>query len=389
MNKPVSTSERDIASELRLRPDPLPVTRISRKVLIALGAVGSACIVAAVAWAMSGHGQGQRKPELFATDSKSQPEGLAALPKDYAAEAAAAPKLGPPLPGDLGRPLLQAQGVDTTTSPSQPPAAMPSQAQQQIAQERESARVGRLFASEVNNTGSGVAEAAPAADPASLLQEGEGPIGDRKLAFLNGPADTRVVSAERLRPPVSPYIVQAGSVIPAALITGIRSDLPGQVVAQVSENIYDSPTGTFLLIPQGSKLIGSYDSQIAFGQRRVLLAWTRLILPGGKSIVLERQPAADPQGYGGLQDGVDNHWGQIFSAALVSTLLGVGADIGAHQSESDLVQALRFGFAGSVNQAGQQVVGRSLQVQPTLTIRPGAPVRVMVTRDLVLEPISN
>ena len=205
----------------------------------------------------------------------------------------------------------------------------------------------------------------------------------------NGQSDPRTVSAERLQAPPSPYVVQAGSVIPAALVTGIRSDLPGQVIAQVSENVYDSPTGKVLLIPQGSRLIGTHDSQIAFGQRRVLLAWTRLILPGGRSIVLERQPVSDPQGYAGLEDGVNNHWGQLFSAALVSTLLGVGADIGVNQNSSDLVQAFRFGFASSVNQAGQQVVGRSLQVQPTLTIRPGSPVRVMVTRDLVLEPIRS
>jgi type IV secretion system protein VirB10 len=207
------------------------------------------------------------------------------------------------------------------------------------------------------------------------------------LAFLNGRADQQTASGERLQPPPSPYVVQAGSVIPAALVTGIRSDLPGQVVAQVSENVYDSPTGKIVLIPQGAKLIGTYDSQIAFGQRRVFLAWTRLILPGGHSIVLERQPVADPEGYAGLEDGVNDHWGQLFSAALVSTLLGAGADIGVSQNNgSDLVQAFRFGFANNINQAGQQVVGRSLQVQPTLTIRPGSPIRVMVTRDLVLEP---
>ena len=123
--------------------------------------------------------------------------------------------------------------------------------------------------------------------------------------------------------------MQAGNVIPASLITGIRSDLPGQITAQVTENVYDSPTGRFLLIPQGARLIGIYDSQVAFGQSRVLLVWTRLIMPNGRSIVLERQPGADTAGYAGLEDEVDNHWGALFKAALLSTLLGVGSELGS------------------------------------------------------------
>ena len=112
--------------------------------------------------------------------------------------------------------------------------------------------------------------------------------------------------------------------ISAALITGLRSDLPGQITAQVTEYIFDSPTGRSLLIPQGARLIGIYDSQVAYGQSRVLLVWTRLIMPNGRSIILERQPGADTGGYAGLQDEVDHHWGELFKAALLSTLLGVG-----------------------------------------------------------------
>jgi type IV secretion system protein VirB10 len=115
-------------------------------------------------------------------------------------------------------------------------------------------------------------------------------------------------------PPASADILQAGSVIPAALLTGIRSDLPGLVTAQVTENVYDSPTGAILLIPQGARLIGAYNSQIAFGQSRVQLVWTRLIMPDGASILLDNQPAADPAGYAGLHDRVDNHWGMLFKA---------------------------------------------------------------------------
>jgi type IV secretion system protein TrbI len=170
-----------------------------------------------------------------------------------------------------------------------------------------------------------------------------------------------------------------------AFITGIRSDLPGQITAQVTENVYDTPTGRARLIPQGARLIGVYDSQVAFGQSRL----TRLIMPNGRSIVLERQPGADAAGYAGLQDDVDYHWKELFGAAALSTLLGVGSELGSgadNGSNTAILQALRLGAANSLNQTGQQVVRRNLDIQPTLTIRPGFPVRVIVNRDLVLEP---
>jgi len=205
----------------------------------------------------------------------------------------------------------------------------------------------------------------------------------RRQAFLDRASDRRTVSSERLVGLAAPAILQAGSVIPAALITGIRSDLPGLVTAQVTQNVYDSPTGRILLIPQGARLIGDYDADVAFGQNRVLLAWNRLILPDGRSVVLERQPAADTQGYAGLQDGTDYHWGGVLKAALVSTLLGAGAELGSGD-DGNLARAFRRGTQDSINRAGEQIVSRELNVRPTLTIRPGFPVRVLVTRDLIL-----
>jgi hypothetical protein len=122
---------------------------------------------------------------------------------------------------------------------------------------------------------------------------------DRQLAFLNQTPDKRTVSPDRVAAPASANVLQAGAVISAALITGIRSDLPGQITAQVTENVYDSPTGKILLVPQGTRVIGQYDSGVGFGQRRILLVWNRLIFPNGRSIVLERQPGADAEGYAG------------------------------------------------------------------------------------------
>jgi type IV secretion system protein TrbI len=161
------------------------------------------------------------------------------------------------------------------------------------------------------------------------------------------------------------------------------------ITAQVTENVFDSPTGRFLLIPQGARLIGVYDSQVAFGQSRVLLVWTRLIMPNGRSMVLEREQGADTAGYSGLEDEVNNHWGELFKAAALSILLAVGTEPGAgsntNSNDSAILQAMRRGAGDSLNQTGQQIVRRSLGIQPTLTIRSGFPVRVIVNRDLVLE----
>ncbi|MGX1074991.1 type IV secretory pathway VirB10-like protein [Bradyrhizobium elkanii] len=232
------------------------------------------------------------------------------------------------------------------------------------------------------------------ASAASTGDDGSAQSGqDRKLAFVNASVDRRTVSPDRVTKAASPYIVQAGTVIPGALITGIRSDLPGQVTAQVTENVFDTPTGRFLLVPQGARLIGTYDSQVTFGQSRVLLVWTRLIMPNGRSIVLERQPGADTAGYAGLEDQVDNHWGELFKAAALSTFLAVGTELGAgsdtNSNDSGIIQALRHGASDSLNQTGQQVVRRSLNIQPTLTVRPGFPVRVLVNRDLILVPYGG
>jgi type IV secretion system protein VirB10 len=135
-------------------------------------------------------------------------------------------------------------------------------------------------------------------------------------------------------------------------------------------------------------LIGQYDAEVGAGQERVLLVWNRLILPNGRSIVLERQPGADAAGFAGLQDRVDNHWGRLFRAGLLSTMLSVGAELG-RSGDNDIARAIRDGAQESVGDAGQEVVRRQLEIRPTLTIRPGHPVRVVVTRDLVLEPYGD
>jgi len=354
--------------------------RLSRKVLVALGLLAAVAIASALFLALEPKQQ-VAGLELYSTDNRTTPDGLTNLPRDYASLPNPVPKLGPPLPGDLGRPILNA-GAGNAGAPS------PSDAdKQRIAQEQEAARVSRLFATtNVRQTQPSMPNPSPLAAAATLGDANELTSQDHKRGFLKGNVDRRTVSPDRIAAPASPYVLQAGAVIPAALLTGLRSDLPGQVTAQVTEDVYDSPTGRFRLIPQGARLVGQYDARIAFGQTRALLVWTRLILPGGRSIVLERQPGADAEGYAGLEDDVDNHWGRLFKAAILSTLLSIGAEAGASGDEDELIRAIRRGSAESINRVGQRVVGRTLDVQPTITIRPGFPVRVMVTRDLVLEP---
>ncbi len=374
----------------RLRAEHPRVTRLSRKVLAGGSAVALLVIGGAVLWSLqSNRSRNQAADELHGTEHHNIADGITTLPKDYAGvPRQVIPQLGPPLPGDLGRPILAAQGQVPTIG-----ATAPDSEQQRRDQETEAARVSHLFASTNGREVRPPTAAAPGSDrtPSPNGDEGSAQSGqDRKLAFVNASVDRRTVSSDRVTRPASPYIVQAGTVIPGALITGIRSDLPGQITAQVTESVFDSPTGRLLLVPQGARLIGVYDSQVAFGQSRVLLVWTRLIMPNGRSIVLERQPGADAAGYSGLEDEVDNHWGELLKAAAMSTLLAVGTELGAgsdtNSNDREIIQALRHGAGDSFNQTGQQVVRRSLNIQPTLTIRPGFPVRVIVNRDLVLEP---
>lgn len=379
---PIAPSPEEITQPFRLRPEHPRVTRLSPKILAGGAALVSVTICGAVLWALqSNRTRGPAADELYSTDHRTIADGLAGLPKDYTGMPRDAPRLGPPLPGDLGRPIVAAQNQSG-------PLAIDVE-QQRANQESEAARTSRVFLP--NNARGNAApttqysheanSTTPSTDD-GFAQNGQ----DRKLAFLNAAVDRRTTSSDRVARPASPYVVQAGTVIPAALITGIRSDLPGQITAQVTENVFDSPTGRSLLVPQGTRLIGIYDSQVAFGQSRVLLVWTRLIMPNGHSIVLERQPGTDTAGNAGLKDEVDNHWGELFKAALLSTFLSVGTQLGSSGTEDDIVRALRRGGSDSLNQTGQQIVRRNLNIQPTLTIKPGFPVRVIVNRDLVLEP---
>lgn len=375
----MSETSSDTAAAMRLRADPPRVTRISRKVIVGLGVVAGLGIGAALIYGLQRPDRTAAPEELITTDRRQPADGLRDLPGSYDT----IPRLGPPLPGDLGGGILDAQQRgQPIAAPSLAPPTVDAAEQQRLA-ELEAARVSDIFfqtrPGAPVSTGFQMPPSAPGGGMAVT------PETDPRRAFLTGPIDRRTVATDRVQPPASPWLLQAGSVIPAALITGIRSDLPGQITAQVTQNVYDSLTGSLLLIPQGTRLIGAYDNSVTVGQRRVLLIWTRLIFPDGRSFVLERQPGADTAGYAGLEDRVDNHWGSILRAAGLSTLLAVGAELSLDE-EDRLARALRDGALDTINEAGQRIVQRQLEVPPTLTIRPGFPVRVIVTRDLVFAP---
>jgi type IV secretion system protein VirB10 len=208
----------------------------------------------------------------------------------------------------------------------------------------------------------------------------------RKLSFLKSGPEKEIYNPHGLQKPASPYQLLAGTIIAASMVSGLNSDLPGFVIAQVTENVYDTVSGRYLLIPQGARLIGKYDNVIAFGQERALVVWQRIILPDGSSIVIDNLPATDTGGYAGLADDVDLHTWKLLKGVALATVLGVGSQLAVGSSDSDLVKALQQSTQSTTNRAGQRLVERYLNVQPTITVRPGWPLRVIVHKDIVLRP---
>jgi type IV secretory pathway VirB10-like protein len=210
----------------------------------------------------------------------------------------------------------------------------------------------------------------------------------RRAQFVNGQRgrDDGVLDAA-YAPPRSPYTIQAGATISAALITALNSDQPGRVIAQVSENVFDSVTGETLLIPQGARLIGTYDADTAYGERRLLVVWNRLIMPNGWSIPLRAMPGADAAGSAGIAGDVDAHIGRIVVASLISAVLGVAANESEDEDDgARLSQSIGDAAAQQAAQTGSRIVDRELNVRPTLRVRAGARVRVLVSQDIQLRP---
>lgn len=403
---------------MALRAQPRPVTRLNRRSLALLAGLLALGVLGATVWSLQPktHRESSEPAELFNVDRVSRSEGLGQLPADYSKlpqpAPAPVPELGPPLPGDLGPAIVKSQQpvVPSYSPPGHDPAASERDARRK---ESEQAAAASVF---FRNGSQRAATAAPtavapgtpssvpsgltgfdpmAAGPASTPAQASGADAtasqnrqDQKEAFQKT-ASTETRNSGSLQLPASPYQVMAGTVIAGALVTGIQSDLPGDVIASVIEPVYDTATGKHLLIPQGSRILGRYNSQVSYGQSRVQVVWNRVILPDTSSLTLDNLVGSDPAGRAGLEDGVDWHWDRVFAGAALTSLLGIGAELAAPENRQDgnrIVIAGRDSLQDSVNQIGQEVTRRNLNIQPTLTARPGLPMRVIVNRDLMLRP---
>jgi type IV secretion system protein VirB10 len=407
---------------LALRARPRPITRINRRVLIGVAAVLLLMISSLVLVALKPPSLHVAAPqELINTEQKAITEGLARLPATYDGVRPDTKTRGEPSPAVATSGAQQTSGVPALSQTAPDAAAEFERAEKarlarMAGQARESQLFFRLASTArpreapapvlrpdpiprpdavTRDDDLGLSNALRTAERARAVAAGDLEAGDtvsdqaHKLSFLKAAPEKDVYNPHGLQKPASPYQLMAGTVISASLVTGLNADLPGFVIAQVTENVFDTVSGRYLLIPQGSRLVGKYDNVVAFGQERALVVWHRIIRPDGSSIVIDNLPATDTGGYAGLEDQVDPHTWKLLKGVALATVLGVGSQLAVgttNSGDSDLVKALQQSVQSTTNRAGQRLVERNLNVQPTITVRPGWPLRVIVHKDLVLRP---
>ena len=414
-NSEGSTPPPKMAPEsLELRARPRRVTRLNPRTLAVIAGGLATAVLGALLWSLQPQQRRQdtSPDELYNVDRIARSEALEQLPADYAQLAPPLPpempQLGPPLPGDLGGAMLKAE--QQLQNPHDPLADSDLAEAERLARLEEaeaaalspvlfrSVGIGRTNAPKPGQNRAGHGEAgamdAGSASNADVFADATASAArqDRNEVFPSKSANTPNSVSGFVQMPVSPYQVMAGTVIAAALVTGIQSDLPGDVIATVTEPVYDSATGEHELIPQGSRLLGRYNSQVSYGQRRVQVVWQRVILPDTSSFALDNLAGSDAAGHAGLEDGVDWHWDRIVAGAAMTSLLGIGAELASPSNRGDgdrIIIAGRDSLQDTVNQVGQEMTRRNLDIKPTLTQRPGLPLRVIVNRDMVLRPYQS
>ena len=410
------------SAALQIKGSPPSAKRFNKRVLGTLLGGSALAILLAAGFALrSPDSEAVAPQELYNTTSKALPDALNALPENYS-EVEPTPQfgiLGPPLPGDIGAGLYAEPKDIPTDNPFRyqpPPSYAPTRPQRyggtapQTSSNDPTGRTSNLFFIAKDGGGDSAKAAQGSApsfvDPgvaalAALLgqggngllnqsspQDGRGhSTSNTNDPFSSDLTDAEIYNPHSLRAPISPYQVMAGTIIPASLVTGLNSDLPGQIIAQITENVYDTPTGQYLLLPQGTRLLGRYDSDVDDGQSRAFVVWNRLIRPDGSSLVIESLPGVDLSGQAGLRDKVDRHIGSLFKAAILSSVLSIAAELSTDE-EDEFAEAIRSGGQDTINQAGQRVVNRALSRRPTLSVRPGWRLGVIVNRDLVLSPYN-
>jgi len=249
------------------------------------------------------------------------------------------------------------------------------------------ARLEQLRASGIGGGSSGASRGA-SSQGSDFLAPSDGGADDSYSVFANGQEGDRWELKSKPEAPRSPFELRAGFVVPATLISGINSDLPGQIMAQISQDVYDTPTGRHLLLPQGSRLVGSYSSDVAYGQSRVLVAWQRIVFPDGKAMDIGSMPGADQAGYSGFKDKVNNHYFRLFGSALLMSAVTAGVSLSQEQdnsgfgTETTASSAMSEALGQQLGQVTAQLISKNLNIAPKLEIRPGFRFNVIVTKDL-------
>jgi len=429
--------ENEIAgTPLPLSTPKIVVSRINRKLVFALLAIFGVVAAFSLLWAFSPDRkkvEETRRPEASAKQPPNLPDNVIDSPSSYndLAEGGNQPQSGPQsaggalqLPDNAGKSLSEAADGKpgytaypvSSSSSGQGQLTPAQQAAQAAAEQRRKDYVDSLRAP-VAFGGQPVGQVTQAANQLSspsvpspgidrletmIRRAGAGlPGGDddqnmqeEKRTFAGEKREHSPYLLAALQHPISRYEIKAGTIIPSLLLTGVNSDLPGQITAQVRENVYDTVTGRFLLIPQGTRLVGEYDSKVAYGQERALIVWSRMILPNGHSITLEGMPGVDMSGFAGLKDKVNNHYAKLLTGVVLGSVIGAGAQVatggqGTAFNAPSFGQLAVSGAAQHINQVGQQITQKNLNLQPTIEIRPGMKLNVFVTKDMTLKPYSR
>jgi type IV secretory pathway VirB10-like protein len=402
---------KETAAALTGRGKAPSVKRFNRKMLAGLAVVAGVVVV--LAFAVGLKTPKTKAPEAAATTARPPVPNaeVNALPGDYDAVA----QLGDPRPGDLGavNGLGAASDGMSGTTPKQltPLEQYAQQAELDRLRNEDRARTaGVSFATAGGNDGAVASQLAQGSADSAQLQErllelaqrgggaapgsaNPGPRDDAngqddKTEFAAKSRDTDFSLHAAVERPRSPYTLFAGTVLPCVLTQGINSDLPGQIGCLISQNVYDTVTGRYLLIPQGTKAIGTYDSRVAYGQERVLVVWTRLLRPDGTTLSLEGMPGTDLSGYAGLTGHVNNHYLRLLSGVVMGSLIGASAQIatGANSQNPSFAALAVQGAGQNINEAGQQITRKNLNIQPTIEVPPGARLNIFSTKDLILPP---
>lgn len=404
------------------------VKRFNRKTVAVLATLAVVIVMLAFGTSLS-----RRPPDRNTQEAAAQKvaantttsDAINGLPSDYS-QIKRTPTLGDPLPGDIGA-IAQASGTLPQGAPNYPAAPQPAQAQRQLTpleqyeQQQALERVKRAdqarqgsFSFEGGGRGSAGGSAAPGTELVEkmLAQQNQGgkPGGglmqvaergnpardddnrqDDKSNFVNGDRNNRWNLKQGQMSAPSPYTMFSSTIIPGVLITGINSDLPGQIKGQVSQNVYDTVTGQHLLLPQGTVLVGQYDSRVTYGQSRVLVIWTRIIRPDGSNIDLESMPGTDLTGYAGLTGDVDRHIWRLLGAVVLGSVIQAGAQSGTNvgYGPQSFSESARQGIGAGVSDATQQLTRKELQIQPTITVAPGERFNVFLTKDVILTPYKS